>query len=193
MGDGVKKAEGHDARAGWRVGAHDETIESAKLLCKAGAQQYGSQVAGGTNLQRHSAFSDDPLKIRVGHCRRTAVNVKRYVRLHGEQMVAGDRTRARNGGAAGVASGYQARSLGLVNKRHIVVCGLDGAEAGLGQRYALGRQLPEIGSGKAGLQNNRARNNLHAARAVLCKTTLCRNRQGLDALGIVRAAGNMHL
>ena len=85
-----------------------KAVEGVMALGERRAQQRGAQVAGGADLQRHVAFDDDPLEILVGHGGRPAVHVERHVRLHREQMIAGDRAGARDRRAAGVAGGDHA-------------------------------------------------------------------------------------
>ena len=157
------------------------------------AQQRGAQVAGGADLQRDLGLPDDALEVRVRHRGRAAIDVERDVRMHLQQMIAGDRAGARDRRAAGVAGGDQPGRLRVRHHRHIVVSGLHRAEAGFGQPHALLRQLAEVRRLQAGLQDHRAGDDLHAARAIVRKAALCRDRQRLDAFDVARPPRHVHL
>ena len=108
-------------------------------------------------------------------------------------MIAGDGAGARDRRAAGVAGGDEAGRLGVRDHRHVVVGGLDRAEAGLRQRHAPGRQLDEVLALQPGFENDRAGDHPHAARAVVGEAALRRQRQGFHALHVARTAGHVHL
>ena len=121
MRDGIEHAERHDAAAGRRIGGDEEAVEGAVGIGEPRAKQRGAQISGGADLQRDLRFLDHPLEILVGHGGRPAIDVERDVRMHLEQMVAGDGAGAGDRGAAGVAGGDQSRRLGVGDQRHVVV------------------------------------------------------------------------
>jgi hypothetical protein len=87
MGNRIEYAERHHPRACRCIGADDEAAKSAVLFGKARTQQGRAQVAGGAHLQCDLAFGNDALEVRIGHGGRTAVDVKRDVGPHGQEMI----------------------------------------------------------------------------------------------------------
>jgi len=90
-----------------------------------------------------------------------------------------------------VTGGDQARHLGGVHERHIVVRGFDRTKARLCQSHAIGRQIREIGGSQPRLKDNRAGENPHAARSVVLEAALGRQGERLDARRIARTPGHM--
>ena len=95
MRDRVQHAERHDAAAGRRVGGDEQAIERAWRSRQSAQQKSGAQIAGRAELQRHVALIDQAREVGVRHGDRAAVDVKRHVRPHGEQMVGRDRATSR--------------------------------------------------------------------------------------------------
>ena len=85
------------------------------------AQQRRAQIAGGADLQGDLGFFDHALEVGVRHGGRPAIDMERHVRMHLEQMIAGDRAGARDRRAAGVAGGDHARRLGVGDQRDVIV------------------------------------------------------------------------
>ena len=89
-----------------------------------------------------------------------------------------------------MAGGDQSRRL-LGHQRHVIVGGFTAPKPC--QPHALLRELQEIRSLEAGLQDHRAGDHAHAARPVVGKAALRRERQRLDALGVLRPARHVDL
>ena len=145
------------------------------------------------DLQRDVGVVDDGGEVLVRHRHRPAIDVERDVGAHVEQMLAGDRRRIGDRGAAGVAVDDHAGGL-----RHLHIGGvsegrLEPAEAGLGEPDALLRHLVEIVLRQPGLQDHRAGMHPHSAGAEIVEAFLGRDRERLHPLGVARPAGHMHL
>ena len=178
---------------GRRIGRDDEAIECTMLCCQDGTQKRRAQIAGGADLQRDLALADHAGEIRVRHGRRPAIDVERHVRMHRQQMIAGDGAGARDRRPAGMASGDQTGGFRFRDQRHVVVGGLHRAEARLGEPHTLARHFLEVGLLQSRLQDHGAGHDAHSAGAVLSETALRRNRQRLHAFDVARTAGNVNL
>ena len=97
-----------------------------------------------------------------------------------QQMIAGDRAGARNGRAAGVACGDQARGLGVGDQRRVVVSRRDRAEAGLRKPHTFLRQFLEIVGFEARLQDHRTGDDFHSARHSRLRRVQARQHDVLD-------------
>ena len=79
--------------------------------------------------------------------------------------------------------------LGIGDKRDVIVGGLYGAEAGLGERDAVCRKLLEVGGFQARLQNDRACDHPHAARPKGGKASCAASASALTPSGSLGRPG----
>ena len=106
-------------------------------------------------------------------------------------MVAGDCPGARDRGPAGVAGGDHAVRARRGDQRCIFERSLEGAEAGLGEPYALLRDLTGIVAVERRFENDGAGVNPHPARAVVLEAFLRGDGERLHPFGIPWPAGHM--
>jgi hypothetical protein len=119
--------------------------------------------------------------------------VERDVRLHRQQVIAGDRAGARDRRAAGVAGGDHAVRPRGGDQRRVLERGLERAEARLGKPHALLGDLAEVVAIERRLENDRAGMHLHAAGAIVRETLVRGDRQRLHPVGVARPARDMDL
>ena len=132
-------------------------------------------------------------EVPVGHGGRAAVDVERDMRLHRQQMVAGDRAGAGDRRPAGVAGGDHAVGARGGDQRRVFERGLEGAETRLCQPHALFRDFTQVVAVQGRFENDRAGVNLHAAWPIVLEALVRGDGERLDALGIPWPAGHMHL
>ena len=195
MRDGVEHAERHDAAAGRRVGRDDEAVERADAA--SASRAHSSVVRRLPAVQTCSAIShslDDALEVRVRHRGRPAVDVERDVRVHLQQMIAGDRAGARDRRAAGVAGGDQARPPW---RRRPAARSRRRSSPRRSRPWRAARPCAASSAKsaclEAGLQDHRAGDDPHAARPIVGEAALRRDRQRLDAFDVARPARHVHL
>ena len=113
------------------------------------------------------------------------------MRLHREQMIAGDRAGAGDRRPAGVAGGDHAVRARSGDERRILERGLEGAKTRLCQPHALFRDLAQVVAAQRRLENDRAGVDLHPARPVVLEALLRGDGERLHAFGIPRPAWDM--
>jgi hypothetical protein len=166
------------------VGVSVPMMKRSKAPClfrKPRAQQRRAQVAGGAYLQRDVAIDDDAPEIGIRHGGGTAVDVKRDVRPHRQEVISRDRARPGDRRAAGVTCGYKASPLCGCDQRDIVVGRLHRAEPCLGKPHAVGCQLGKIRLVEPGLKNDGPCVHAHPARPVVLETLARGDGERFDA------------